>query len=373
MSHPIKILHVFGALDAGGAESRTMDIYRAIDRTRIQFDFVTHHAKEAFFNREIEALGGKIHILPRFNGKNILRYHRAWKDLLSAYPEYRIIHGHLTQTAFVYLRLAKKMGIPVRIAHARNAKKNHWIKGILTKFARFYANNYWAVSKEAAIHEFGRYLTKRKVQVIPNGIHMNKFVFNADKRAQLKKSLNLQTSTKVIGHIGKFFPQKNHTFLLDVFEQLASKDKTIHLVLLGEEGPTLASILGRIKECEYTSRIHYMGVTQTVEAYYSMFDLLLLPSFFEGLPGVVLEAQASGLPVLMSSPITDEAKLTELVTKLPLNDKTQWVSIILKQLNQSVDRSAYQDKLLKSAYHIEGVKAWYEQTYLSLGRDDDET
>ena len=235
-SKPIRVLHVFGRLNSGGAESRTMDIYRSIDREKVQFDFAIHTEEDCFFTNEVKALGGRIYSFPRFNGKNYFSYRKAWNRFFKEHREYEIIHGHQTSTGFIYLKEARKYNLPIRIAHSRNSNKDSILKKYTCKLAKFYATHLFAVSKLAGISEFGkRTVQKGKVKIIPNAINANKYSLNQEVRKEKRKELGVENNF-VICHIGRFHPQKNHEFLLQVFKCIKYKRDDIKLVLIGD-GP----------------------------------------------------------------------------------------------------------------------------------------
>lgn len=363
MNEPIRVLHVFGRLDAGGAESRTMDIYRHIDREKVQFDFAIHTEDKCFFTDEVIDLGGRIYSFPRFNGKNYFEYKQSWAVFFEQHTEYKVVHGHQTSTAFVYLREAKKKNIAKRIAHARNSNKDSFVKNITTRFAKFYATDLLAVSKLAAISEFGqRDVSRGKVKVIPNAIETKKYKFSPDTRKVTREKLGFNNELLII-HIGRFHVQKNHEFLIDIFQELSKTDSGAKLLLVGD-GPLKSKIENKVQQLNLEDKVMFIGIRNDVPDLLQAADILIFPSFYEGLPGVVLEAQAAGLPCVISDRITDEVSITNLVTYLSLvTEKQLWVDCIIYNYKKNNNREKIFEEIKEKGYDIEDVAVRYELFY----------
>ncbi|QKS72606.1 glycosyltransferase family 1 protein [Paenalkalicoccus suaedae] len=366
MEKPIRILHVFGRLDSGGAESRTMDIYRSIDRTKIQFDFAIHTSDECYFSAEVRSLGGKIYSFPRFRRNNLFSYKKAWSQFFLRYrSRYEIVHGHQTSTGFIYLNEAKKNGIRTRIAHARNSDKDSAVKRLTTRLARFYATELLAVSAPAAKSEFGeRLMRSGTVKVIPNAININKYIFNENIRLIKRKEFGLSDELAVV-HIGRFHSQKNHHFLLKIFKEVLRKNPNSKLFIVGD-GPLKDSIKQTIIELKIEGSVVLTGVRKDVADLLQAMDFLIFPSLFEGLPGVVLEAQAAGLPCIISESITDEVKVTDLVEYASLNESEEnWADKVLRKLDKSYRKDTFEE-IANKGFDINSVAKWYEEFYLKL-------
>nr|MCR4990329.1 glycosyltransferase [Lachnospiraceae bacterium] len=296
----IRVLHVFGVLDMGGAESRIMDIYRHIDRSRVQFDFVVHGDKKGDYEDEVHSLGGRVFRVPKFRIFNYFSYKAAFKELFSEYKdEFKAVHGHMTSTASIYLPIAKKAGIPECAAHARSAGTDPGFKGKVTRLMRKNlwkkADHLFACSKVAGISVFGQKAYDRgKVQFVPNAIRVGLFAFNKDQRNEIRKSLNVEDKY-VIGHVGRFHYSKNHIFLIDVFASIIqkTKDKGIDpVLLLVGEGPLMGEVKDHVEELGISDKVIFAGAKKDVYKYYNAMDFFLYPSRYEGLPGTVVEAQA---------------------------------------------------------------------------------
>ena len=325
-----RILHVFGELNQGGAETRTMEIYRKLDKNLVQFDFVVHSNKIAAYNQEVIDLGGRIHVIPKFKGYNILNYRKAWTKFFSLNQEYRILHGHMLSTAFIYMKIAKKFRLEKIIAHARSSNSDSIIKLILIRLARFYATDLVAVSRLAADKFFGK-IAASKARIFYNSIEIQKYYFNPNYRNELIKEYNLDNH-RIIGHIGRFHPAKNHKFLIKIFYKLVLLDPSFTLVLVGT-GSEKVKIEKLVSKLGLTHNVIFTGARVDAYKFYSLFDLFLFPSHYEGFPGVILEAQVSGLPILMSKNVTDEVIYNQNVIQLSLKNKRQWIQKIRNDVN----------------------------------------
>lgn len=365
---PLRVLHVFGGLDSGGAESRTMDIYRKLDKDKVQFDFLIHTNKKGFFEDEILNMGGRIHRVPRLSFKTIFAYSNAVKNFFNSHPEYKIVHGHMLSTAFIYLKIAKSKGVPVRIAHSRSGSRAQKdvvakIKNFTDKLSRLHATHLFAVSKLAGYGAFNKKRVESgEVKIIPNAIDSKRYNFNENKRNEIREKLGLNNNL-VIGHIGRFSPQKNHLFILNVFTEIQKNQPKSKLVLIGD-GPMQSQIKEKITALDLEDSAFLLGVREDVQDLLQAMDVLLFPSTHEGLPGVVLEAQAAGLPSVISDTITDEVKITDLVKYISLTmEKDDWAKEVINMVMET-ERENTHESIVKVGYDIASVAKWYESFYL---------
>ena len=313
---PLHVLHVFGRLNRGGAESRVMDLYRNVDRTRIQFDFMQHTTKVCDFQTEIEQLGGKVYHVPPFRFWNYFSYCKAWKQFIKEHPEIRIVHGHMTSTASIYLPIVRKKGV-FTIAHSRNAGVDKGIKGKLTKFLRRNlkekCDRCFACSKLAGEAVFGKKAMEQgRVTIIPNAIDATRFTFDPEVRRQKREELYIQPEELLIGEVGRFDPQKNQKYAVEILAECRKKNFPAKLILIGE-GPLMETVRQQVEEHQLQEYVIFTGLQKNVVPFYQAMDFFLLPSFYEGLPGVAVEAQASGLRGILSDAITTEAAMTTLM------------------------------------------------------------
>lgn len=367
MTNPVRVLNVLGTINIGGAESRVMELYRALDRDKVQFDFLVHTDKEGQYSGEIQALGGRIYSVPRFRVVNILAYKRALKKFFREHGDYAAVHGHMTSTASIYLPIAKKAGIPVTIAHARSAGVDRGLKGLVTKAVRYplkYRADYcFTCSAEAGEAVYGRkWIEKGNVWTIPNAIDTKRFAYNPAVRAQVRARLGL-TDKFVIGHVGRFGFMKNHAYLADVFSELCKMRDDAALVLIGR-GELEQEIRGRVKTLGLAGRVHFLGNCFDVERYYQAFDYFVFPSLFEGFPGSVAEAQASGLMCLVSDKVTREVALTGLVTYKSIDEPaSSWASEIMRNSKKALDREDMSAAIAEKGFDVrqqaDGMEAFY--------------
>lgn len=363
MAAPIRILHVLGNTQLGGAESRIMDLYRHLDRSRVQFDFLVHTDREGFFDKEIYELGGQIYRVPRFRMYNYLSYRKAMRAFFEAHHDYKAVQGHITSTASVYLPLAKKAGIPITIAHARSAGVDKGIKGMLTRWLRrnlSHKTDYmFTCSELAGISVFGEKAVREgKTVFIPNAIDLRKFSYDGEIRQKVRRELGL-CHKYVIGHVGRFHYSKNHEYLLRVFARLCVRsqnnggrsDRDYALLLLGE-GAGMETAGSLAKELGIENRVHFLGSHGDIYRYYQAMDYFVYPSRFEGLPGTVIEAQTAGLKCLMSDTICGEVQVTELVQAMSiLEDPDKWAACV--EDTAEYTRRSYLEEVKKAGFDVE--------------------
>ena len=350
---PIRVLHVVQRMEAAGVQSFIMNIYREIDRNKVQFDFLTHYAERQFYDDEIEKMGGRIYRLTVREDKNLIKYHKDLKAFFASHPEYKIVHGHLDSLGFFYLGAAKKAGVPVRIAHAHTIiEDGNIIKKIRHRLNRLYKTNATflaACSKEAGIYMFG----SNEFKVIHNPIEVDKFTYSPEIRNQVRKELGLEKSI-VIGNVGRFVPPKNHIFLLDVFKRVHAKVPSARLVLVGN-GELMDEVMTYGNNIGLKDSIVYLGVRSDVNRLYQAMDAFVFPSKYEGLGIVAIEAQASGLPTICSENVPSSAGITELFCQIALTDSSNvWADKIISEIQGTVRRDQSQ-KLKESGYDVRTV------------------
>lgn len=366
MTEPARVLQVLGGTTLGGAESRIMDIYRNIDRTKVQFDFVVHNKREDHYNQEIRSLGGKIYRIPKFRFYNILNYRKAWRIFFHEHLEFVAVHGHMTSTAAIYLPIAKENGIPITIAHARSAGTDPGLKGMLTRWMRKHlyecADYCFTCSKIAGDAVFGaKNMQSGKIQIIPNAIDISNYVYDGVVRKQIREEYGLQDAY-VIGHVGRFHYAKNHTFLLDIFAELYKKKENARLLLLGE-GNLLPEIREKAVRLGIQEKVIFAGNHTNVRDYYQAMDYLVFPSHFEGLPGTIVEAQAAGLRCLISDTIAEEVVVTELVKTMSLRKSAEeWADYVLGHL--LYERKQNLSALKKAGFDVKSQVTKLQDFYL---------
>ena len=363
MGQPVRILHILGNTQLGGAESRIMDLYRHMDRSVVQFDFVVHSKEEGYFNEEIRKLGGRIFRVPRFRVLNYFSYCRAWKKLLQEHrdadgrSEFHMIQGHMTSTAAIYLPIARKCGIETTIAHARSAGVDKGLKGILTRFLRRNlskkADYLFTCSELAGISVFGKKAVEQgRTRFLPNAIDCQKFAPDPLVREKIRRELGIE-KCYVIGHVGRFHYAKNHEYLLRVFAELVKRKTRDYVLLLLGEGSGMEDIRILSRELGIGDKVYFLGNKSNVNDYYQAMDYFVYPSRFEGMPGTIVEAQPAGLRCLMSDTICKEVIATELVTTRSIReDPGLWADEIEQHLQYQ--RSSRVDEMKELGFDVHG-------------------
>ena len=328
----IRILQVMGGLNRGGAETMIMNFYKTIDRNEVQFDFITHDKDKMEYKDEIENMGGKVYLFPKFKGYNIITYKNTWKNFLENHPEYKILHSHLRSYASIYFPIAKKYGLKT-IIHSHSTSNGKGFKSIvkhlLQKPLAKQADYLFACSKEAGEWLYGSEKIKDdNYFILKNSIDTNKYRYNENVRKKYRKDLNLEDKL-VLGHVGRLSRPKNHIFLLKVFKKILEKNSNTVLVIVGD-GDLKEEINKNIKDLNLEDKVYMLGSRDDIECILQAMDVFLFPSLWEGLPVAVVEAEASGLACILSDNITDEVKLLENLKYLPIDQGEDiWVDTVL--------------------------------------------
>ena len=374
MGEAVRVLHVLGNTNLGGAESRIMDLYRHTDRNRVQFDFLVHSGEEGFYEKEIRELGGRIFRVPRFRIYNYFSYRKALKEFFQKHHEFALVQGHMTSTAAIYLPIAKKAGVKKTAAHARSAGVDKGLKGTMTRFLRRNladkADYLFTCSELAGISVYGEKAVREgKTIFIPNAIDCAGFTFDPEKRKKMREELGL-TDAIIIGHVGRFHYAKNHEYLLRVFAELCrmsagadgstaetGADQKYHLILLGE-GPLMEDTRKLAEELGVADRVHFLGNHKNIADYYQAMDYFVYPSRYEGMPGTIVEAQASGLPCLMSDTICREVIATDLVKTMSIEKEPKvWAEVLQRRIDALVskqeNRKKYAAKMAAAGFDVQ--------------------
>lgn len=343
-------------MNRGGMESRLMDIFRHIDRNQVHFDFLENTRQEGSFDTEILALGGTIY----YSGYSRKNLHSAIFYIANFFKNYRsydVVHIHesyLPSFNMIVVYFAKKYNNTV-VIHSRNANGPHVILHNLLKHYYYKKADFcFACSKKAAQWMFNRKIIEsNNYRIINNAIDAGKFVYSKEIRKAVRKELRLSEDDIVLGHIGRFYEQKNHFFLIDVFHKLTKQNTHYKLVLVGE-GPLKKNVQGKIKEYGIESKVLFLGVRKDVSRLYQAFDMFLLPSLHEGLPGVGVEAQASGLICLFSDTITNEVNIvSELCHMLPITEGTDiWCSTIKNNIQKVNNRKNTYEQMKEKGFDV---------------------
>lgn len=368
MNEQVKILQVLGRLDRGGAESMIMNIYRKLDLNKFQFDFVIHTNDHCDFTEEILSLGGRIYSVPKYNGKNHFIYKKWWNAFFKKHPEYKIIHGHVRSTAAIYLKIAKKYGLTA-IAHSHSTSSGSGlsanVKQLMQLPIRYTANYFFACSQSAGEWLFGKQVCKKsKFKLLHNAIDTGKYVFYNEIRRNKRNELNLE-SKFVIGHIGRFSQPKNHSFLIDVFSSLHNQCQESVLLLVGDGG-FRPQIEDKIMRLGLKNSVKFLGVRDDIPELLQAMDVFVFPSIYEGLPVVLVEAQASGIKIVASTNITDEICLCPEIEMMELSlGAKKWADKVL-QFKNGYKRRNTQSEIISEGYDIISTVKMLEDFYMGI-------
>lgn len=326
-----RVLHIVGGMVAGGIETLLMNIYRNIDREKFHFDFAVQTDEECFYDKEIKNLGGRIISHPK-PSKGINAYVKELKKTIEMYGPYDVIHSHVLFFNGIPLKVASQLGIPIRISHSHtthDSKKDSLLRDIYRKYMRSlikkYSTKMYGCSKDACEYLYGKKCWKdNRVEFLPNAIDINLFSDLKYDRRIVVKELGLGKGQTIIGHIGRFVKQKNHSFLIDIFEKFLDFKQDSHLLLIGE-GEDKENIKKYVNEKGIENNVHFLGVRDDIASILSEIDLFLLPSLYEGLGIVLVEAQAAGVPCLVSNNVPEESDLgIGLVKSLDLDTSAEY-------------------------------------------------
>lgn len=358
---PIHVLHVFGYFDRGGAETMVMNLFRSIDQSEIKFGFVVHGDKIGAFEEEVKNMGADIFRVPAYKGSNHFEYIKAWKEIFNNHPEYSIIHGHVRSTASIYLKIAKEYGLTT-IAHSHNTSSGSGIIGKIKDMfqynIRYHTDEFLGCSIEAGEWLFGDEIVKQdNFNVLNNAIDSSDFKFNEKIRAQKRKELNLEDKF-LVGHVGSFTNQKNHSYLIDIFNEILKLNSNAVLLLAGE-GELKTNIQNKVKELSIEDNVLFLGLRADINDLLQAMDIFLFPSLFEGLPVTLVETQAAGLPSVVSDVITQEIKITDLVNFFPLEKAPrEWAEFVLNTAN-NYERKDTSEFIKAAEYDITVTSKWY--------------
>ena len=366
----IRVLQVVGTMDLGGIETFLMNIYRNIDRSKVQFDFLCHNRIEAAYTEEIKSLGGRLFSIKGISHVGFFRYQKSLYDFYKSHPEYRVIHAHQNDLNGIILHQAKKAGIPNRYSHSHTVypgkrlsyKARVWFfKTLINKSC----TRAFACSGPAGEQLYTGDLRKNFI-IINNGIDTTRFHFNKDEREIIRVNLSLGEGP-VIGHVGRFAPVKNHAFILDCFQSFLQIHSTAKLLLIGT-GELEEIIIEKAKSMGISESVLFLGKRNDVNCLMNAMDLFLFPSINEGLPVSVIEAQSSGLFIITSNSISNDIDLTDLVVRMSLTDSAQAWAVRMSSLldnSRDKDRREYSELIKQKGFDSKSVADELCSLYLS--------
>lgn len=367
-NEPIRVAQIMGKWIGGGVESVVMSYYRHIDRTKIQFDFICDEDSTNIPYEEIEKLGGRVILIPPY--QKLFKYHNKLKKILKD-GNYKIVHSHINTLSIFSLFAAKCAGVPVRIAHSHSTtnkkeKKKNLLKQALRPFSKEFATDYMCCSELAGRWLFGnKEYDKGNVYLLNNAIDLDKFKYDEKIRSEKRKKLNISDDTLVIGHVGRFIEQKNHRFLIDIFNKI-HKQNSNSILLLAGQGPLMEEIKSKVESLGLEKFVIFLGQIDDADKLYQAIDIFVLPSLYEGLPVVGVEAQATGLLCELSSNMTKETKILDTTRFISLDKSAkEWASIILDDYSKFKRYDTTAD-ITKSNFNIKKETIKLENKYYKL-------
>lgn len=364
----VKVLHHVSSMNRGGQETLIMNVFRKIDRESVMFDFLCIINEPADYDEEIHSLGGKINFIDYSlcSGplKPLKRARLLYRWLKEHKSEYGVFHVH-TQNAFYALLdaiPAKTAGIKKVIIHSHNSSTLYHItahkvaKGVL----KLMSIDRFACSNEAGRWMFGN----KSFRIIRNGIDTERFSFQPQVREKVRNEFGW-SSQKIIGHVGRFNDQKNHLFLVRIFQELHKIDPNTRLVLIGR-GENEESIQQYVYQNNLKNCVDFLCVRDDVERLYQGMDLFLFPSKFEGLPVVLVETQAAALPCLISDVISHELDITDYIYRASLESSPEeWARMAYNILCINLPRCNTREEIAHAGYDIDTVANSLKQFYIS--------
>lgn len=358
---PVRILHMIGSLEMGGSQAMVLNLYRAVDRSKIQFDFIVDHPDRMDLEGTMRDLGARIYTMPGFVGTNILQVRRAWDRFFREHPEYRILHSHVRSYASVYLPIARKHGVKT-IIHSHSTSNGKGIKSVIKAALqyplRFLADDYFSCSEEAGRWLFGSGIVAGEHHyVLKNAIDAGAYRYDASLAQSMVRELGLEGKF-VCAHVGRFHPAKNHDFLLRAFQKIRRARDNALLMLVGD-GDLRPQIEARIRQLGLGDSVLLLGSRSDIPRVLQAADLFLFPSAWEGLGIVAVEAQAAGLPCICSDRVPELVKVTPACQFLPLEEEL-WVSAALEA--PCVRRDTYEE-IVRAGFDIHATADWLTAFY----------
>ncbi|WNQ12699.1 glycosyltransferase family 1 protein [Paenibacillus aurantius] len=363
------MLQVVTVMNRGGLETMLMNYYRQMDRSRIQFDFMVHREEKGHYDDEIISLGGRIFRMPAIRPGSYRLYFQKLDLFFKEHPNYPVVHSHINENSSFVLRAAKQAGVPCRIAHSHLSDLGLDLKLPFRLYARYamkdHPNRFFACSRHAGQWLFGKDpAASKEVVVLNNAVNVDSYRYDPAARERIRKEWQAGDRL-VIGHVGRFNKQKNHTLLLDIFKAVHNRRPDAMLVMAGE-GHLRPAIEKKAEKLGLTPHVKFLGVRGDIPDLMQGMDLFLFPSLFEGLPVVLVEAQAAGLRCVVSDTITPETDVTGRVRFTPLKSSPEaWADAILGSTYEHADTA---EMMRRKRYDTRSMAEWLTGFYLGQGQ-----
>ncbi|RRF88973.1 MAG: glycosyltransferase family 1 protein [Coriobacteriaceae bacterium] len=364
----IRVCQFVGNMNGGGVEAVVMNYYRHVDRSKVQFDFIVTENSTIVPREQMESLGGRVFMVPAYT--HLPQFLGTCYDLFREHHEWQIVHSHANAMNVFPLKEAVRAGVPVRISHSHStAGKGETVKNVMKSVLRTQANRYpthrFACSKLAGEWLFGKGVP---FELMYNAIDLQRFWFSESARTKVRAELGIADSQVVIGHVGRFMPQKNHGFLIDAFAKACQKRDDLILLCVGS-GDGMASAESKVVELGLSDKVKFLGQRDDVNELYQAFDAFVLPSLYEGLCLVGIEAQAAGLPCILADTITREVDVTSTCDFLPIDDADVWADAFCHIcLRSNAERTNINHDDFAN-YDIVRQGQWLTNRYLELAKE----
>ena len=359
MGEPIRVLHVVTYMGRGGLETMIMNYYRHIDRSKVQFDFLTHRDEKWDYDDEIESLGGRIYHLPRLNPFSP-KYLKSLDDFFRSHKEYDIVHCHQDCLSGIVLKYAKKNGVPFTIAHSHSSNQNKNFKYLIKLVAKRnitkYADYLFACGKEA-----GRWMFNTDdFTILNNAIDTESYIYDEEKSLNMRNKLGIENKF-VVGHVGRFRHQKNHSFIIDIFKKVSEIRDDALLMLVGD-GELMEDMKNKVSSLGLDDKVMFLGSRSDVSDLMQAMDVFIFPSLYEGFPLTMIEAQSSGLNCIISDKIPQECIISKNVKIVGLDKScTDWANEVINMYNKKRNQCK---EIENNKFDIKSNALWLEDFYL---------
>jgi glycosyltransferase involved in cell wall biosynthesis len=360
---PIRILQVVGGMNRAGAETWLMNVLRNIDRESFQMDFLVHTTEPCAYDEEIHDLGARV--IPCLDPSQPWLYAKNFQRVLREHGPYDVVHSHIHHFSGYILRLAKQAGVPTRIAHSHldsSSRESNlgWKRKLYVALMKSWIEKYstlgLACSQDAAVDLFGsNWENDKRWQLLYCGIDLTPFKQSVDG-SKIRTELGIPEDAFVIGHVGRFEEQKNHDFLIEIAAEVVKRKPNMRLLLVGE-GSLLPTIKQKVKQMNLDDNVVFAGTRSDISRLMTgVMDVFLLPSLYEGLPIVGLEAQAAGLPLILSDVVSPELdQIQELIKRVNLSEPNfVWADMVssASKFKSAISQDKCQIYLQSSPFNI---------------------
>ena len=365
----LRVLHSISNMARAGIETMLMNYYREVDRSRVQFDFLANKPAPGEYDGEIRRMGGRVFVSPGLNPLHFPKYKRFVADLVHTDPEIKIVHAHNEAMGYYALKSAKDAGVRVRIAHAHNTQiirdYKYPLKLVCKQLLPGAATDYWSCGRDAGVYYYGEKRWRESGFILRNAINVPRFAFRQEERDRLRRLHGLD-GCFVIGHVGRFNVQKNHSRLLDIFAEIVKAVPDARLALIGV-GELEQPVKEKARALGFQDKTLFLGQMADVSGWYHAMDCFVLPSLFEGLPVVGIEAQAAGLPCFFSDRVTDEVLLSPEARRISLQaEDAEWAGEIMAARHSKTDRARGADVVRRAGYDIRTEAQKLQEIYLEM-------